>query len=433
MRAHLIGARGAEDACRPPALRRRARRARAAALLALLCPLCALAPARPHAQENPKRGEFGSSLGRLRWDPLKKASVETGAAAAAAGAGEAGEDEVVRVQSTLVTTDVLVLDKDGRAVRGLTRDDFVVTEEGRPQPLTTFATGDDARRPRSVVLVIDYSGSQLPYLNTSIEAAKVLVDQLHPADSMAIVTDDVSLLADFTRDKARLKEALDSLVKRADDDRRFGASRQYSALMAVLRELVVGRERPIVIFQTDGDEFPFLRPLAPDTPGGIKSRAVEFGLADVIAAAERAHATVYNIVPGLRLFGLPPDAQIERAKASLKDQFTPARPAPLAQAPVSRGVPAAWFNEYVERLLKAQTALEGLSKLTGGWTEFLEEPGQAAQVYARILSDVNNRYVLGFQPTDKAHDGRRHRVGIEVRGHPEYTVWGRKSYYAPGR
>ncbi|HEX8688102.1 MAG TPA: hypothetical protein VF654_16440, partial [Pyrinomonadaceae bacterium] len=112
--------------------------------------------------------------------------METGAAAAAAGAGEAGEDEVVRVQSTLVTTDVLVLDKDGRAVRGLTRDDFVVTEEGRPQPLTTFATGDDARRPRSVVLVIDYSGSQLPYLNTSIEAAKVLVDQLHPADSMAI-------------------------------------------------------------------------------------------------------------------------------------------------------------------------------------------------------------------------------------------------------
>jgi hypothetical protein len=57
---------------------------------------------------------------------------------------------------------------------------------------------------------------------------------------------------------------------------------------------------------------------------------------------------------------------------------------------------------------------------------------EVADIYERIFSDVNRRYVIGFYPANKAHDGGRRRVSIEVRGHPEYTVWGRKSYYAPG-
>jgi hypothetical protein len=79
-----------------------------------------------------------------------------------------------------------------------------------------------------------------------------------------------------------------------------------------------------------------------------------------------------------------------------------------------------------------QQALIDLSALTGGWADFLEEPAQAAGIYERIFSDVNRRYILGFYPTNKARDGGRRRVSIEVRGHPEYAVWGRKSYFAPG-
>lgn len=79
-----------------------------------------------------------------------------------------------------------------------------------------------------------------------------------------------------------------------------------------------------------------------------------------------------------------------------------------------------------------QQALVDLSALTGGWADFLEEPAQAAGIYERIFSDVNRRYVIGFYPSNKARDGGRRRVSIEVRGHPEYTVWGRKSYFAPG-
>jgi hypothetical protein len=97
-----------------------------------------------------------------------------------------------------------------------------------------------------------------------------------------------------------------------------------------------------------------------------------------------------------------------------------------------RRTPPEAIQRRLEQTSKVQQALIDLSALTGGWADFLEEPAQAAVIYERIFSDVNRRYVLGFYPTNKERDGGRRRVSIEVRGHPEYAVWGRKSYFAPG-
>jgi hypothetical protein len=44
---------------------------------------------------------------------------------------------------------------------------------------------------------------------------------------------------------------------------------------------------------------------------------------------------------------------------------------------------------------------------------------------------MNRRYIIGYYPTNKEHDGTRRTVKIGVRGHPEYVVLARKSYYAP--
>ena len=381
------------------------------------------AAAQTAARERPGARDFGSSLRRLKWDPSKQAAVEAGRGREGEAGPGADEEEVVRVETSLAVCDVLVADAKGRPVSGLTREDFAVTVEGRPQPIATFALGDDRSRPRFIVLIIDYSGSQLPYLKKSIAAATTLVDQLQPADRMAVVTDDVSLLADFTQDKAALKRVLNSLLSKVESGAPVGRSMQYSALLATVNELLAGRERPIVIFQTDGDELGALRPKQGGAFSVPEDRLREFSLVDVIKAAERAHATVYTIIPSVRLVGLPPEVQIERAKATLAN---------VTRRGSRRAVSAEMFNQFVGNLLKQQTALEGLSKLTGGWAEFLETPEQAAQIYARILSDINRRYVIGFQPTDKARDGRRRKVNIEVRGHPEYVVWGRKSYYEPG-
>ena len=56
---------------------------------------------------------------------------------------------------------------------------------------------------------------------------------------------------------------------------------------------------------------------------------------------------------------------------------------------------------------------------------------QAHEVYERILADINNRYVIGYYPTNKTRDGKKRTIKIEVRGHPEYIVWGPNAYFGP--
>ena len=420
------------------------------------------APAQTPARARPKLRDFGSSLKRMRWDEARKAAVET--ARAERGAKGADDEEVVRVETDLVVCDVLVLDAEGRAVKGLSRDDFVVTEREQPQEVGTFALGDGNAVARTIVLIIDYSGSQYPFIKTSVAAAKTLVDQLGARDQMAIVTDDVELLADFTADKAKLKSKLDSLERRLAEGsgflglggRRFGRSAQYSALMATLREAFVGEDlRPIIIFQTDGDEVYRLRdpivgldfpPLSADETEeerreriqrAVKFRAQqarEFSLSDVYAAAERSRATVYTVIPGRRLIGLKPEEQVEQFKAQRAQQaaawLSPKDYERIAER--WKKMPDETVRYLTGEMYKVQMALGALSKVTGGWVDFLETPEQAAGIYARILSDINQRYVIGYYPADKTRDGRRREVSVAVRGHPEYLVLGRKSYYAPG-
>ena len=394
-------------------------------------------------EEPPQLRRFGSSLERLKWDTGQKRAVEVAPSGAKRGEEGEEEDEVVRVETSLVVCDVLVLDEKGKTVAGLKREDFLITEDGKPQEVGTFALGDSANVPRSIVLVIDYSGSMRPFIENSIEAAKTLVDKLSERDRMAIVTDDVELLAVFTRDKRLLKEKLEWLKQRATSKeggslQRFGRSRQYSALMATLRELFDEEDtRPIVIFQTDGDELAALHdsPMPPPIPPGVTTEAYRaalegsqraFSIADVFREAERSRATVYTVIPGVRLIGLKPGeekGQVKALRRELEKDLQPGSPYLPARE--------RWLAETIRRTPQQQTALYGLSKLTGGWTNFLEEPSQAAGIYASIFADIGRRYVVGFYPANKERDGKRRKVSIEVRGHPEYTVWGRKSYYAP--
>jgi hypothetical protein len=89
------------------------------------------------------------------------------------------------------------------------------------------------------------------------------------------------------------------------------------------------------------------------------------------------------------------------------------------------------MNWEIEGAVKVQSALAELASLTGGWTAFLEKPEQANEIYSRIFTDINQRYILGYYPTDKKRDGKRRMIDIQVKGHPEYQILGRLSYFAP--
>ena len=435
----------------------------------LITLLCSSSLSQTSPREKPTLKDFGSSLKKLKWDPEKNQTVNSEQPSRNGSSG----DDVVTIETNLVVSDVLVTDKQGRPVKNLKQTDFVISEDGGPQEVGHFALGDNARLARSIVLIIDYSRSQFPYIADSIEAAKILVDQLRPRDQMAIVTDDVELLAGFTSDKRELKQSLDSLVEKNRGSKgvlglgkkrpQFGRSAQFSALMATLNEAFDGEDQsPVIVFQTDGDEVEYLRNsvIVHEVPPGLspelraeiqeeieqkkklqRAGMTEFSLDDVYRAVERSPATIYTIIPRTRLLGLTQDEQIRQLTA--EDERVVAT---WAEAASSEKLKSIFQKRQEERRkkftkevwqarldqeLKVQQALVELSKVSGGWAEFLETKTQAAETYNRIVQDLNQRYIIGYYPTNKNRDGKRRRISIEVKGHPDYVVTGRTFYYAP--
>lgn len=438
------------------------------ALLVLFC--AGILPDKFFAQsrEKPKLKDFGSSLRKLKWDPVKKEARETGPIDPRTNS----DVDVITIDTSLVACDVLVTDRQGRPIRNLKASDFSIGEDGVPQEVGHFFLGDNVNRSRSIVLIIDYSRSQFPFLKESVEAAKVFVDKLGPLDRMAIVTDDVDLLADFTNDKRELKKRLDSLVERTKGSKgflglrskqpHFGRSAQYSALMATLKEAFDDEdERPIIVFQTDGDELEYLRDsiivrtVPPGLPPDLRALAqeeiderikiqrlsmTEFSLDDIYRAIEKSRATIYTIVPGIRLLGYAPEEQLTRFQADDEKRFAAwleaspekDREGHLEQQVERRKnlVPAIW-KANLDEAITIQSTLTEVAKVSGGWTEFLETGLQAAEIYSRIFADLNERYIVGYYPTNKERDGKRRRISIDVKGHPEYVIASRKWYYAP--
>jgi VWFA-related protein len=250
---------------------------------------------------------------------------------------------------------LLVVDQKDRPVDSLTADDLIVLENNQPQKIAHFQRGYGASIPRSIVLIIDYNCSQLPVLRRSIDAAKLMVDKLEPQDVMAIVTDDVELVADFTNDKVKLKRKLEEIYRRpftifdttvvTDWNWHIrGKGLQLSALMVTLKEAFIHEDlRPIIVFQTNGSEFYELRDRIasggppPDIPDDLKAEELKrielrarhvrdmgqsnFSLADIYRAVDRSRATIYTVIPEPRYLNRPSEEQIRLRRREVEDSY----------------------------------------------------------------------------------------------------------------
>ena len=344
------------------------------------------------------------------------------------------DSETIRVKTDLVVSDVLVADQNGKIITGLKKDDFIVTEDEVSQKVEVFSFGENASVPRSVVFIIDCAMPNAPYLKKSIEAAKILVDKLSPQDKMAIVTVDVKLQMDFTQDKTLLKKTLDSLEKKVI----LGGGAEFDALLAVLNEMFYEKNRQqIIIFQGDATEIIWFKE-DKDTPYPIsdsirnksgmiyvgKEKSMShLGFSDVKEAIERSQASIYSVATGIRFLGFSRKERLARGRMSVEN---------MARAFGWR-VNSMLLGEFQERdaevLTAGQTAMLKVAELSGGNIDFIEKPEDAETVYSTIFKLINTRYAIGYYPTNQAQDGKLRNVKIEVRGHPEYTVTGRKAYF----
>ena len=235
---------------------------------------------------------------------------------------------------------------------------------------------------------------------------------------MAIVSDDIELVSDFSRDRDELKRSLEKLRKKAEGGK-TGRSLQLSALYAVVNEMFDAEDvRPIIIFQTDCDQL--FRISTENTTIDLKWLKTSFTDKEMISAIEKSRTTIYSVISGFSLLGLTPDEQMKKAMPYLERDF----PKNVRERP--EDIPG-----FLNMLLRQQNSMVNISNISGGFPSSLETPEQADRIYEKILNDINNRYLLGYYPSNQNRDGRRRNVKVEVKQHPEYKISGRKFYYAP--
>jgi len=334
-------------------------------------------------------------------------------------------EEVIRIDTDLVITEFNVRDRRGRRVSGLSPADFIVKEDGVPQKIEVFSSsGASSVVGRSVILIIDYSNSQTPYLATSIAAAKTLISMLEPNDRMAIVSDDVELLVNFTSDKAELERQLNNLQERSDNGD-YGASRQFTAIYRAIGELFARDEkRPVVIFQTDGDEFPLIgQPVRTD----LSKCSSDFDrLVALERLIERSGTTVHSIIPGTRYDVLKEIGNSSDVAAAVETEI---RSNPIfirsnAGRPQAKLTPR-FMNAWMRARLRDAAAVKRIAKVSGGTANYLERPDQAEEVYRRILNEMNERYLVGYYPASPLRTGNRRSVRVTLRPGLDHKIFGR--------
>jgi len=158
---------------------------------------------------------------------------------------EVGDDDVVRVSTTLVTLPVSVMDRNGRFIPNLRQQEFRVYEDGVEHEVAYFAS---VEKPFTLALVLDTSASTRFRIDEMQDAAIAFINQLRPDDRVLVVSfdEEVRVLAEATNNRNVLYEA----IRRT---RTGGSTKLYDAVDLVINQRL-NREkgRKAVILFTDG-------------------------------------------------------------------------------------------------------------------------------------------------------------------------------------
>lgn len=277
-------------------------------------------------------------------------------------------DDVIRVDTDLVSVDVTAMDSTGRPVKNLRPEDFKIYSDGVEQPIAFFQIekrqGD--LRPLAIVFALDVSGSMTPDEIVRLRAAlrsfsNYLAD--YPV-SYAVMTFGmhVKTLQKFTTNPRKLDESMERIAK---DSPSGLSTHTYDAVDDAIRMLVRSaprtRERRLmkraVMVVTDG--FPVGDTVRPET---------------VIERANAADVSVFVVT-------LP---SYSRVMAS--STHTPL-PTPLD--------------------------VSGLAELTGGRNVYANERDYAP-LFRALAEEVSSAYVLAFYPPEeKRRDGQIHTIRVE--------------------
>jgi len=315
------------------------------------------------------------------------------------GAQPADPDGVFRGGIDLINVSATVTDARGRFVDGLTRDDFLVYEDGEPVELTLF---DNERVPVSLGIALDTSGSMD---GRKMEAARnaldrFLYDLLGPDYEFFLFRFDYTpvLLQDWTTSPDRLSRAIRDIRPR-------GGTALYDAVAESVPRVAEGRHRKkALLIISDGN----------DTNSETDDR-------DLRALIRETEALVYAI-------GI--DARERRRLGIFGGPLRPGLPGTPLPIPGGRRRPPRAGTPF-QRLQEERVNVGALRDLTddsGGRTEIVRDTDDLDPATAGIARELSRQYQLGY-PALHAGDGRWHSIRVEVRN-PDYRVRARRGYVA---
>jgi len=306
------------------------------------------------------------------------------------------QDEVIKVNTTLVSVPVVVSDRQGRYVPNLKATDFTVYKDGAQQKIEFFASTEE---PINVALLIDTSHSTEPVIDDIKEAAVRFVKLLGPRDKAAIVSFDYAthVLSHFTSDPKRLNEA----IKQADIPGPFGTTLRDAVYQTVNEEFATVTGRKAIIMLTDGKD--------------VGSR---IDTTDLLYSLQEKDVMVYSVFfktgPQFRQGFGGRRGDIFGGRFPGNDPFPNGRNDPRGR---QRGGRA---NERAEEFLTE------LSETTAGRL-YPSDASQLKQTFDLIVDELRHQYHLGFYPTDESAAGAVHqlkvkttRLDVAVRARPSY-------------
>lgn len=357
----------------------------------------------------------------------------------------------------VVRVDVVVRDGRGNVVRGLTAADFQVTEDGKPQTITTFdfeeistapATAEAVPPPavldrpaaaagapspavrdvvdlpgrRLIVLFFDLSSMQPEEVDRAAVSARAYIDeQMAAADLLAIASlgQALEVNQDFTADKAALHRVLDQFtgVEGTPDTATdvtedpvedpadlpldeselslFNNDRRLRALQVLAEALAPVQQKKSIVYFSSGMS-------RSGSDNQIELRAT-------VNAAVRANAAIYAVdTRGLQ--ALVPGGDASQGSGRGSALFS------------GRGA-----ARQFDRMFASQETLTALAKDTGGEAFF--DTNDFGGAFDEVQRDSSAYYVLGYSSTNAVKDGRFRRISVRVRT-PGLRIEHRAGYYA---
>ncbi|MGA2235463.1 MAG: VWA domain-containing protein [Terriglobales bacterium] len=339
----------------------------------------------------------------------------------------------IAVDVKVVTLPVTVRDKHGKIVRDLTKDDFTLQEDGRPQTIKYFS--QEANLPLTLGLLVDTSRSQTNVLDAERNASRSFFDQMlvQPKDKAFLIHFDreVELLQDLTSSREKLQSALDLLKTSSDRERsndpndpsnspsgsgshRGGGTQLYDAVYLASNELMKKQQgRKALVILTDGVDH------------GSKTY-----LESAIEAAQRADTVVYSIyfAEPHRSEGQQPGRGMGRGGGGWPGGGG-GWPGGGGGYPGGGGGRGGGQRHPEEPRTDGKKILERVSKETGGRFFEVTKKQTVGEIYDSIVEELRTQYSMGYTPDKDSSASGYHHVTLAVKK-KDLTVQTREGYYA---